>query len=380
MRNIYGVAFGLAVAMVFSRGGHRAGAQGTPSSVPLVQHTFEQGKEGWVVFGASAKVSVTSDENRAKQGKSALRFDYKVAKGDFNALILPITDDSLGKAQSFRFWVQTDRATPLAMMLQERGGGRFYAVFSVPQDTWQQVILTPSDFGLADGPGDPKDPNNKLDLDQIEGVGLTDLGQLFIQAGEAEAANLFRVTPGSRTLYLDNLVVSDEAPGSPTGIAGIQPIDSFARPQVSWLAMGGVTLKSSLGKPLDGRGMQADYRTATNKLAGFARGVAPGLLRGTARLVFDVASTRATKLIVQVEEKGGGKYNTIVEVPADKTLKKVDVAFDLFTPSDDSKDANNKLDIAQIKQIVIIDASSFLDGTEQVNTLWMGNLRALVAR
>lgn len=365
-----------AVPVVWAR--QEAAAQTPPP--PLLQHTFEQDEETWMPLGDNAKLSIARMEGQAKQGKGALQFTYSIKKGEFNALLLPVMGDTLKKAQSFRFWVWADHATPLVLALQERGSGRYLNVFSVPARTWQQVILSPSDFVLSEDANDPKDSNNKLDLDQIEGIGLIDFGQFFAQAEGEMIAKLFSIKTGEHTMLLDNFVVSEEPVSSPSSAEGEVSLDAFARPQVGWLATGGVALSSSPGKPLDGRGMQAAYRTGREALSGLLKRIPRGALAGKSRLAFDVAAEKAARLVVQLEEVGGGKYNTIVEVPADKTVKKVTVAFDLFQAADDSKDSNNKLDLEKVNQIVVIDATGLLDGTEQANTLWIGSLRAVPAK
>jgi hypothetical protein len=100
-----------------------------------------------------------------------------------------------------------------------------------------------------------------------------------------------------------------------------------------------------------------------------------GALTGAAKLSFSAASQKPAKLIVQVEERGGGKYNTTVEVPGNADRAEINVNFADFKPAADSKDDNNKLDLDQISQFLIIDASGLIDNTDADNILWINNLK-----
>jgi hypothetical protein len=46
-------------------------------------------------------------------------------------------------------------------------------------NAWQQVELTPADFALGDGPNDPADPDDKLELDQVEGIAIFDFAHFL---------------------------------------------------------------------------------------------------------------------------------------------------------------------------------------------------------
>ena len=123
------------------------------------------------------KVSVTGVAANVKDGKAALRYDYPIAKGKLSFLAHSVPDGGLVGAKSIRFWVKSDYTTPIIVSLQEKEGGRWNAGFTAPQNAWQRVELIPSDFDPSDGQDDPKDPNGKLDLEKVEGVGLVDVGR-----------------------------------------------------------------------------------------------------------------------------------------------------------------------------------------------------------
>jgi len=322
-------------------------AQDTPA--PILNHTFEQNDGGWQgvsMAGGKVSVNLTHDANGVKSGKGALKFDYELKKGDFSLLLLPTPDMVLGKAKSIKFWIKADHSTPIGIALQEKDGGRYSTVFTVQKDTWQQVEVSPSDFALDTSKDAPKDPDGKLDMDAVENAGLIDMAQIFIQGDDA-FATVLGISAGPRTFYLDDFTVNTTAlVSSATLKNGEGLLDTFARPQVSWIAFGEVQLSHATGKPLEGIGLQAKYHQAP------------------------------AKVIVQLEERGGGKYNTIVELPGNSG--RADLALNLadFKASQDSKDDNNRLDLDQVTQIIFIDGTGLLDNTDADNTLWVNGIKA----
>jgi hypothetical protein len=80
--------------------------------------------------------------------------------------------------------------------------------------------------------------------------------------------------------------------------------------------------------------------------------------------------------VLQLEENGGGKYNTILDIPGARTAKEFSVAFTAFTPSDDSKDTNGTLDLGQVKTISLIDVTGIASSAGGMNTLWLGDIVA----
>lgn len=360
-------------------GGSAATGQKAPDAI--IRHTFETGEGGWTTLGDSSKLSVTREASRMREGKPVLQYDYQVKKGEFNALVLPTPGGELTKARAFHFWVKTDYRTQIGLVLGEHEGGRYIATFDVPGTGWQRVELSPSDFLLTDEPGDPKDPDNRLDLDQVESIAIADIGQLFAQADGGELAGIFNVKKGAHSLYLSDFLVSPVAVPAPTPVEnGGFRIESFTTPQVMWLAAGEVSLKNVTGKPLEGHAMQADYRLEPNRVAGFLRRIPRGKLAGKTELAFAAAATHAAKLVVQVEQRGGVKFNMAVDVPGNSEVRHIRISFHEFQPASDSKDPNAKLDLAQVHQILFLDPAGIADQASRKSTLWINNLRALAPR
>jgi hypothetical protein len=283
----------------------------------------------------------------------------------------------LAKAKSISFWVKADRATPFAFTLQEKDGGRFSTVFAVQKDTWQRVEISTADLILDTGKDAPKVAIGRLDMDQVEGVALADMAQIFIQ-GDPAFATALGITEGKRTLNMDDFTVlpSPLAPAS-TLKGGEGLLDTFARPQVGWVPVGDVKLARAAGKPLDGAGLQAEYHQAPAKFNGFIKFVSMGGLAGATKLAISAASLKPAKIVVQVEERGGGKYNTTIELPGNSGRADLTVSFADFKPAQDSKDDNNRLDLDQVTQVLFIDATGLLDNTDADNTLWINGIRAV---
>jgi hypothetical protein len=354
-----------------------AGAQERPAAA-ILRNTFEESEDGWVAMGTSGKTSITHDPAFVKEGKGALKFDYTINKGEMSIAILP-RPTGFEKAKSFRFAVHTDSATTMAFALQEAGGGRYVVMFSVPKGKWQQVEIAASDLTLSEDANDPKDANNKLDLDQVEGVAIADIAQFFA-SGNEDIAKLFNFQKGPHTFYLDDFVITEEALTAPVPAAGEYVVESFARPQLNWVVVGDARVSAFIGKPLDGRSMQADYHTAPGRFFGFMRRFERGKLAGKERLQFTAASVKPVRLMVQVEEKGGGKYNAMVEVPGDKAVREVSVKLTDLSPADDSNDTNGKLDLDQVYMVSILEITGPTDMVEFDNTLWINNVRAGAAK
>ena len=333
-------------------------AQDTP---PLLNHTFEENDGGWQGIGGYGAVSVTHDANLVKSGKGALQYSYALKKGEFCLMLLPTPDMLLSKAKSVRFWIKTDHATPIAAVMQEKDGGRYNAIFSVPKDTWQQVELSTADFVLDRSKDAPNDPDGKLDMDLVDNFGIADMAQIFIQ-GDAALATVLGVSEGPRKLYMDDFTVNTPViPPSSTLKNGEGSLDMFARPQVGWIAIGEIAVTRVSGKPLEGFGMQAKYHQAPSKFSGVSRYVPVDGFAGAKRLALSAASLKPAKIVVQLEEKSGGKYNTIVELPGNSGRADLTINFADFKASDDSHDDNAKLDLDQVTQIIILDATGAID-------------------
>lgn len=364
-----------AIACVLVLGVVGAVAQDAPA--PLLSHSFEETDGGWQSPVGSGVISLTHDASSVKSGKGALQFAYSLKKGDFSLMMLSTPDTQWSKAKSVRFWVKADHSTPLAVVLQEQDAGRYTAIFSVPKDTWQQIELSTDDFILDRGKDAPKDPDGKLDLDEVKAISIADMAQIFVQ-GEPAVATLLGITEGPRKFYLDDFTLNTTAlPAAATAKNGEGTIDNFVRPQIGWIALGEVTVGRAAGKPLDGAGLQAKYHQSPSRVCGFLRYLPPDALTGATKLTLSAASLKPAKIVVQLEESTGGKYNTTIELPGNSGRADLAINISDFKEAMDSHDDNGKLDLNKVNQILFMDATGLLDQTDADNTFWLNNVKAV---
>lgn len=347
---------------------------------PLIKQDFKADTAGWTVLGQSAKVTLTHDAPAAAANGGALHFDYKVEKGEMDALLLPAEVGSLAKAQSFKFRAMADHDTSVAVMLQEKDGGRYVAMCRLTKGVYQQCELSTADFFLSQDVGDPKDPDGKLDLDQVNGIGIIDLHEIFVAAGNPELEKILGVDKGAHSLYLDQFSVESQ-PVPPTASVekGVVTLDSFAHPQLAWFATAGLRLQSSQGDPLTGSGMKWTYKQEPNKMVAAAHPVNPGSLKGTQTLSFDLAAMRGGTMTVQIEATDGNKFSTSVDIPFGSKPKHIALNFSDFRSTDDSADPNGKLDLSKIKNLLLMDISGMMaqaDPDHPDNTLWISHIVA----
>ena len=352
-------------------------AQPPKTTDVLYQETFEGGAGGWTPMGDTAKVSLAQGAENVKEGKGALRFDYNIAAGQINLLGIPLAQQPFTALQSVTFWVKASHGSSFSFTLQEQGGGRFNAMFAVPKEKWQRVELRPTDFILAEDKNDPKDANGKLDLDKIEGGALVDFGQIFAQLAAGPnnpLAQLLNVQTGPRTLLVDDVVLSSKPFAGEAATPGVTVIDDFSRPQAAWFSVGDIGLQTVKDANPDNNALQADYWQEQGRIVALAKLLPRGILANKEGLSFKAASTQRGILVVQLEEHSGGKYNMTVEMPGKTQPIQSKLLFSDFKVADDSKDNNNRLDLDQVKQLLILDLTGVIGQANTPNTLWLNHI------
>lgn len=350
---------------------------GTPQVPPILKYTFESSEQGWSalqVKGSGGKVSVVHDPAHVKVGTGSLRVDYTVGAGQASVAAVPVADGALAKLTFVHFWLMADHSSPVAISLNEKGGGRYMATFQAPKGEWQQVNLRLSDFVLSTGADDPKDPNGKLDPEKIDAITMIDLDQFLVQT-EA-VAKILGVESGDRSMYLSDLRLEMFIVAPPiSDPAGAVTIDTFPGPQVSWLAFGGGNLKTVTDGPLSQKSLRADYHVAAGHAFGVVKSFKSGTLAGSKTLSIRWASAKEATYILQLEEDGGAKYNRTLPLEAGGKLTDNTMSLSSFALSDDSKDANGMLDIEKVHQISILDIGAMTKSADVDNTLWVGAIQ-----
>lgn len=345
-----------------------------PQDAPLIRSAFVGSEEGWNttrILGTGGKLAVVHDAEHLKVGIGSLKFEYAVKPGEMTGATLPVASGVVAKMGSIHFWVRPDQNTPLVVSLVEGGGAQYTCMVSAAKGKWQEVELGVEDFVQSQDAGALADVNDRLDLDGIAAITVVDLDQFLGQ--NQPIAELLGVQQGTRTLYLSDFKVTTKPlPSTVTG--GEYVIDAFARPQPTWAVLNAASSIVNEA-PLSTRALRMDYNLPSGKATGAIKSLRLGSLVGKKSLAFRLATANAAQLVVQVEEKGGGKYNFAQKMPGGSAVVDRSVEFSDFTPAEDSKDDNNKLDLDQVKQITIIDLTALLDAPGR-NTLWVGRIAA----
>ncbi len=286
-------------------------------------------------------------------------FAYDLQPGRMSMAVRPAPDD-LARMQRLRFRVKASADMPVAVLLSEHkpGGANYNAIFWANAGVWQEVELTAADFSVSDGRSDPRDPDGKLDLDQVEGIGVLDLAQFFLnQPDSGEVPIAIDHPTGARTLEIDGFEVVS---GSP--VPERRPIDDFDRGFLSWITTGGMKLQlAGKANPLGAPAFEASTTAAGGRFGLVVRRVANLDLSRALRLTFDVASENETTLVVSLETKGGKRFNQTVYPPGKREVFHVRLKLADF-------EGDGTFDPAQWKSLAIADASG------EPNTIWLAHV------
>jgi hypothetical protein len=305
---------------------------------------------GWMAMGKGGTV----------QAKDAgMVFAYDLQPRQMAVAVCPAPPE-MAHMRRLRFRVKASADLPLGVVLSEKkpGGGNYNALLWVPANTWQQVELTPADFAAGDGPNDPVDADGKLDLDQIEGLGVLDLAQLFLSQPENPDARfaIDRAT-GARTIEIAGLEVIEGESAAPE-----RSIDGFDRGFLEWITMGGMKLQlAPKTNPLGAAAMQMVASAEGGRIGLAMRRVSNLNLAKAQRLVFDMASENETTLVISLETKSGKRFNQTIYPPGKREVLHVRVKLADF-------EGEGAFDPAQWKSIAIAEASG------QPNSVWIARM------
>jgi hypothetical protein len=332
----------------------------------LLHQDFEDQLGGWSTVGPGASLHLVNGPAQAHAGHGALAFSYELKPRQVSAAVLPATGE-LARMQGLRFWLKIDHASAVAVLLSERKpeGGNYTAWVWAQANVWQQVRLTPSDFILSDGPNDPKDADGKLDLDQLQGIGVFDLAAFFPTLSAAGPDHSV-----THTLWIDDF---EAIAGAPAVAAGMR-IDGFDRGMLGWIPTAGAELKLVAGaeNPLREPAMLASYEQTEAPFPSFVRRLGNFDLSKATRLEFDIASEKEGTIAIGLELKKPGaaqgpRFNLPIYPPGEREVFHVSIKLEDF-------EGAGKLDPAQLKTLILTDASAAGNGNSGKNTIWIGNL------
>jgi hypothetical protein len=333
-----------------------AAAQADPDV--LLRHTFASGTSGWIAMGQGGGL-------RAAGG--ALEFSYEVKPKQFAMAVLPAPAE-IARVRQFRFRVKTDHDTAVAVLLSEKkpGGGNYIATFSCAAGAWQAVELTPADFSVSDGPNDPVDADGKLDLDQVEGIGVIDLAEFFA----SQLANPDVPVYVNRPLGAHKLLVADfelRTSATPALARPALAIDSFDRGYLEWVTLGGMKLKlAPPDNPLKTSAMEVNYEQVAGPLGILVHRLSHLDLSQAGGIAFDIASKADASIVVSLELKDGRRFSQTIYPPPAQEVFHVNLKFTDF-------EGQGTLEAAKLKSLAMTDVSG-AEGKEGSNTLWIGKV------
>jgi hypothetical protein len=337
-----------------------AAAVAQPNPAVLLHHAFTDGTSGWTMIGQGGNI-------RAAGG--ALEFSYEVKPKQFAMAVLPAPPE-IAQLKRLRFRSRTDHDTTLAVLLSEHkpGGGNYIAMFWSPAGAWQTIDLTPADFAVSDGPTDPVDADGKLDLDQVEGVGIADVAQFFIsQPDNPEVPIAIDRTTGAHKLQIADFEMLGGAAPAPRPVLAI---DRFDRGYLQWITLGAVKLKpASPENPLSEGALEASYEQTEGRYGLLLRRLANLDLSNATGVAFDVASRVDATLVVSLELKNGRRFNQTIYPPPGGEVFHVSLKFSDFS-------GEGKLEPALLKSMGIVDVTG-AQGGGQANTLWIGKVEGI---
>jgi hypothetical protein len=352
------------------------------AATPLVKTDFAGGQAGWVSMGPSGTVRIARDTSDMREGKPSLALDYEVGPKKFALAVLPVSPNAIRDAGQIHFWTKTEFPTSVVVTLSEKGGGNYAAMAWSPGGVWQEVRLEPRDFSLGDRSTDPPDPDGKLDLDQVQAIGVTDLAQLFGAAPRNPAIPIaLDDHAGKHTLLISGFEVLGGIPPRQDNLV----IDEFDAPQLTWSSPGGAAFRIDTAREhAPGPAMEVDYTQADHALVYFSRNLPPGIPDNITHISFDIASEKPAQFVFTLQERASGhgegsRYIAVVEVRGKGTPDHRNLALRAFNLDPNGPpDPGGVLKIASAKSLSIADISPAANGDTGPNRFWISNIRFIV--
>lgn len=344
-------------------------------------------ESGGVNHDADAKVAIAREAGAAKSGKGALSYSFEVAPGAIGVLALQRAMDLTGM-KSMRLWVKCSHATAVIVGVTETSGASYQAAASCAAGVWQEVAVNLDELT----PDDPaKDPNGKLDLDEVGSITVFDIGGFV--------ATFLPDLKGPRSMSLDDVGFSSTPLTLTTGhtqvtrVVPIYLVDNFESPVMRWIPLSieiGDPIKLNIfdapvaldkDVPQDGgkQSLKFSYPRMGQKFHAVMRSLEKVDLSKAGGIDLAIKSSHEGTFVVTIEEKDGSRYNRTVELLAGE-WRKCSWTLAEFTKADDSQDENDRLDPPQIKQISVADITTLAGGNEaNENHLWIDQVLFVLA-
>src|SRR5262245_45897107 len=379
----------LILTMMFSSlllGGSLHGLQEAEKKMPIsdfegdaVEWTGLTLGEGGVNPDGDSKIAITHEKASVKSGKGSLSYTYEITPKIIRVLALQRPMDLTGM-KSLHLWVKCSQATSIIVGLAEASGASYQANAHCPAGAWQEVAVNLDEL-TVDEPA--KDPNGKLDLDQIASITILDIAGFV--------AMFLPDVKGSRTMMLDDIgfsskpVAATTGPAQVTRVVPIHLVDNFETSVIRWIplslefadapkfALFDAPVAVDKDVPPGGgkQSLKFSYPRKGKKAHGIMRNLEKVDLSKATTLDLALKASHDGTFYVSIEEKDGSRYNMKVDLLLGD-WKSFSCKLSDFTLAEDTQDENGKLDPDQIKQITIADATQLLGSNEadQVH-LWV---------
>ncbi|HLH80907.1 MAG TPA: hypothetical protein VKV29_11580 [Chthonomonas sp.] len=370
-----------------------AGTVSQAQSTALFTDAFTEDTAPWTNLGGGTIAITHQASDLPPNAKGALVFNYTVnpqKQGANNALpfqvlIRPVKQGTLASLQAIRFQAYSDIGSPFICALSEHQGGRYLQVFWLPPKTWQEITLYPKDFWLSDNKGDPPDPDGKLDLDQIEAIGIVPVSTILsaFMGTDPQIVGILQPSSGQHTLRLaDFEALSNDTPVPstprlPDDEKGVW-IDPLNQDAIHWFLIGSQEMQYDPHPPFPDRALAVHYQQGPDRLILLLHDLHRVAMGNTDRIVFQAAAEKGVRLAVSLQMKDGARYFQIVDIPGDSKPTTVSVNIAAMQPAPDSQEAlSHPIDTNQLTTLILADISFLFGQPEQHNTIWIGPVRAV---
>lgn len=335
--------------------------------------------EGGVHPDGDSKIAITKEAASVKVGKGALSWSYDITPKIVRVLALQKPLDLTGM-KSLHLWVKCSQATSIIVGIGDSSGASYQTNAHCSPGAWQEVAVNLDELTI-DEPG--KDPNGKLDLDQVGSITIFDIAGFL--------AMFLPDIRGSRTMMIDDLyfsskpVVATTGPAQVTRVVPIHLVDNFESTVIRWLPISlefadapkfalfdaPVALDKDVPPGGGKQSLKFSYPRKGKKVHGVMRSLDKVDLSKAVTLDLSMKASHDGTFFVSIEEKDGSRYNMKVDLVLGD-WKSFSWKLSDFTLADDTQDENGKLDPDQIKQISLADATQLLGNSEadQVH-LWI---------
>jgi hypothetical protein len=335
--------------------------------------------EGGANPDADSKIAITHEAASVKAGKGALSWSYEITPKIVRVLALQKPLDLTGM-KSLHLWVKCSHTTSVIIGLGDPSGASYQANAHCAAGAWQEIAVNLDEL-TVDEP--TKDPNGKLDLDQVGSITIFDIGGFI--------AMFLPDLKGARTMMIDDLgfsskpVVTTTGAAQVTRIVPIHMVDNFESSVIRWIPISlefaetprfalfdaPVTVDKDVPPGGGKQSLKFSYPRKGKKVHGVMRNLEKVNLSKATTLDLSVKCSHDGTFFVAIEEKDGSRYNKQIDLLLGD-WKSFSWPLSEFKLADDSQDENGKLDPDQIKQVTIVDATQLLGSNEadQVH-LWV---------